>query len=57
MRKPDFRLCENKGADQPCSNFTADQRFGFRFTNSTSPRLLISKILSFWPSSKTVQVI
>ena len=25
MREPDFGLCENKGADQLCSNCTADQ--------------------------------
>ena len=31
MRKPDFCICENKGADQLCSNCTADhQRLCFR---------------------------
>ena len=31
--KPDFCLCENKGANQLCSNCTADQRLCFRYTN------------------------
>ena len=35
MRKPDFCLCENKGADQLCSNCEADQRLCFRYTDST----------------------
>ena len=30
MRKPDFCICENKGADQLCSNCTADQHLCFR---------------------------
>ena len=30
MRKPDFFICENKGADQLCSNCTADLRLCFR---------------------------
>ena len=29
MRKPEFCLCKNKGADQLCSNCTADQCFCF----------------------------
>ena len=32
VRKPDYCLCENKGADQLCSNCTADQRLCFRYT-------------------------
>ena len=36
MRKPDFCLCENKGADQLCSNCTADQRLCFRYSDSTT---------------------
>ena len=28
-------LCDNKGADQLCSNYTADQRLCFRYTDST----------------------
>ena len=55
MRKPDFCLCENKGADQLCSNCTADQRLCFRYLDSTIPFLLKSKISSFYPASVTVQ--
>ena len=44
MRKPDFRLCENTGADQLCSNCTADQRLCFRYTDSTIYPPLIPKI-------------
>ena len=46
MRKPDFCLCEDKGADQLCSNCTADQRLCFRYTDSTFPHLLIPKVSS-----------
>ena len=42
LRKPDFCLCENKGADQLCSNCTADQRLCFRYSDSTIPLLLIA---------------
>ena len=35
MRKPDFCLCENKGADQLCKNCTADQHLCFRHSDST----------------------
>ena len=55
MRKPDFRICENKGADQLCSNCTADQRLKFRSTDSTIPPLLIFEISSFCHLSETVQ--
>ena len=35
MRKPAFCICENKGANQLCSNCTADQRLYFRgYTDS-----------------------
>ena len=40
MRKPDFCLCENKGADQLCSNWEdceADQRLCFRYTDTVQP--------------------
>ena len=37
MRKPDFCLCENKGADQLRSNYEADQRLCFHYTDSTIP--------------------
>ena len=47
MRKMDFCLCENKGADQLCSNCTADQRLCFRHVGSTIPLLLKSQISSF----------
>ena len=40
MRKPDFCLCENKGA----SNCEADQRLCFRYSDSTVPLVLKSKI-------------
>ena len=50
MRKTDFRLCENKGADQLCSKCTANQRLCFGFTDSTIPLLPKSEISSFWPS-------
>ena len=55
MRKPDFCLCENKGADQLCSNCTADQRLCFRYMDSTIPLLPKSKISSILPYSLTVQ--
>ena len=44
MGKPDFRLCENKGADQLCNNCTADQRLCFRYMDSTIPLLLLSEL-------------
>ena len=56
MGKPDFCLCENKGADQLRSNCEADQRLCFRYTDSTISLLLKSEISSFWPASVTVQV-
>ena len=43
MKKPDFCLCENKGADQLCSNCTADQRLCFRYSDSTMSLLLYSQ--------------
>ena len=42
IRKPDFCLCENKGADQLCSNCTADQRLCFCYSDSTILHLLIA---------------
>ena len=35
MRKQDYCLCENKGADQLWRNCTADQPLCFRFMDST----------------------
>ena len=51
MRKLDFYQCENKGADQLCSNCTADQRLCFRYmdsTNSSSTYNQNFKILAFF---------
>ena len=39
MRKPDFCICENKGADQLRGNREADQRLCFRYIDSTIPLL------------------
>ena len=47
MRKPDFCICENKGADQLCGNRTTDQRLCFRYTDSTIT--LLSKFEFFKP--------
>ena len=55
MGKPTICICENKDADQLCSNCTADQRLCFRDTDSTIPLLLKYKISSLLPSSVTVQ--
>ena len=43
MRKPDFCLGENKGADQLRGNREADQRLCFRYSDSTIPLLSKSK--------------
>ena len=48
MRKPDFRTCENKAADQHRGNREADQRLCFRYTESTIPLLPKSAISSLW---------
>ena len=47
VRKPDFCLGENKGADQLRGNREADQRLCFRYSDSTIPLLLKSEIASF----------
>ena len=47
MRKPDFCLGENKGADQLRGNREADQRLCFRYSDSTIPLLRKSEIPSF----------
>ena len=54
VRKPDFCLCENKGADQLPSNFEADQRLCVRYTDSAISLLPKSEISSFKPASVTV---
>ena len=56
MRKPEFCLGENKGADQLRGNREADQRLCFRYTVSIFPLLLISEISSFYAASGTVHV-
>ena len=55
MRKPDFRICENKAADQLRSNCAADQRLCFRYIDSTISLLPKSEISSLWPSSVSLQ--
>ena len=55
MRKPDFRICENKGADQFRSNCEADQRLCFRYSDSTAPLVPKSEVSSVKLSSETVQ--
>ena len=47
VRKPDFCLGENKGADQLRGNREADQRLCFRYMDSTISLLLKSEISSF----------
>ena len=47
VRKRDFCLGENKGADQLRGNREADQRLCFRYTDSTISLLLKSGISSF----------
>ena len=42
MRKQDFCICENKDPDQLRGDREADQRLGFRYTDSTLPLLTIS---------------
>ena len=62
MRKPDFCLCENKGADQLCSydqlcsNCTADQRLCFLYSDSTIHLPPKSEISSIKPSSVAAQI-
>ena len=55
MIKSDFRLCENKDADQLRSNCKADQCLCFRITDSAIPLLLIVKLSSLYPASLTVR--
>ena len=45
--KPTICIGENKGADQLRGNREADQRLCFRYSDSTIPLLLNSKISSF----------
>ena len=55
MRKPTFRICENKDADQLRGNREADQRLCFCYIDSTIPLLSKSDISSLLPSSVAVQ--
>ena len=56
MGKPKICIGENKGADQLRGNREADQRLCFRYSDSTIPSLLNSKISSSLLLSVTVQV-
>ena len=47
MRKLEICICKNKGADQLCSNCTAEQRLCFRCMDNTIHLLLKSKSSSF----------
>ena len=47
MRKPTICIGKNKDADQLRGNREADQRLCFRYTHSTIPLVLKSKIPSF----------
>ena len=55
MGKPTICIGENKDADQLRGNREADQRLCFRYSDSTIPPLLNSKISSFYPASVAVQ--
>ena len=55
MRKPAFRICENKDADQLRGNREADQRFCVLYMDSTVARIPKSKMPSLQPSSVVVQ--
>ena len=47
VRKPDFCLCKNKGADQLLRNCKADQRLCSRYADSTISLLPKSEMSSF----------
>ena len=53
--KTALKICKNKGADQPRSNLTADQRLYFHDIERTIPLLPKSGISSLEPSSTVVQ--
>ena len=55
MRKTDFCKDENKGAYQLRSDCEADQRLCFRYSDSTFPLLVKSKVSSFYLFSDTIQ--
>ena len=54
--KPTICIGVNKGADQLRGNREADQRLCFRYSDSTTPLLLKSKISSFYLFSVLVQL-
>ena len=55
MRKPDFCIDENKGADQLHSYCEADQRLCFRYSDSTTRPLPKSEISNLYLSTALVQ--
>ena len=55
MTKPTYCTCENKDADQLCSNCEAEQCLCFGYTDSAIPLLSQTKFSSFQPSSELVQ--
>ena len=55
MRKPDYCICEIKGADHLHCNCAANQHLCFVYIESTSPILPKSEISGVEPSSMTVQ--
>ena len=57
VRKPDFCICENKGADQLRGNRETDQRLCFRYTDCTDSTIVLlpkSEISILKPSSVAV---
>ena len=54
IRKQTMCICENKDADQLCSNCIVDHRLCFRYTDSTIT-LLKSQISRFKPAPVTIQ--
>ena len=55
MGKPTICIGKNKGADQLRGNREADQRLCFRYSDSTIPPPLNSKISGFQPPSVLAQ--
>ena len=55
MRKPDFCLCVNKGAEQLRSSCESEQRLCFRFSDSTIPFLPKSEFFKLLASTVAVQ--
>ena len=55
VRKAALCICENKDTDQLRGNREADQRFCFRYTDSTISLLRKYEISSLQPSSVAVQ--